>query len=237
MHWQNLKEDGDKHWLCGRVWLGDWRAEWTVWRSSIRLGLDLDAGENECTFSIGLWLFCLYISKRFKHIRIKKERSFHLYWYECAIWLKLWGDDNWNSKDRWWRRGIAIHLDDIFLGRQRYSEEPRDIVNTFIPMPEGCYPAIIRLYKAIWSRPMWFPKKLMRATIDVPGGIPHEGKGENSWDCGEDGLLGLTCQAETVEEAIGKTVASVLYSRRRNGGGFTHRQLGQINASGRGVAK
>jgi hypothetical protein len=51
--------------------------------------------------------------------------------------------------------------------------------------------------------------------LDIPGGIPHNGKGENSWDCGDDGLWG--CGGDTVEEAIGHAVSSVLRSRRRYG--------------------
>jgi hypothetical protein len=48
--------------------------------------------------------------------------------------------------------------------------------------------------------------------------VPFPGKGENSWDCGEDASYGFGCAAETLEEGIGKFVASKLRDRGRNGG-------------------
>jgi hypothetical protein len=52
--------------------------------------------------------------------------------------------------------------------------------------------------------------------LDIPGGIPHEGKGENSWDCGMDGLFG--CSGATVAEAIANAVRHTQRDRERYGG-------------------
>ena len=54
------------------------------------------------------------------------------------------------------------------------------------------------------------------------GGIPCPGKGESEWDCGDNNLQSLHCNAETVEEAIGHVVASVLRTRKRHAGSHTY---------------
>lgn len=43
------------------------------------------------------------------------------------------------------------------------------------------------------------------------------GKGENSWDCGEDGLYGCGSEGSSLEDAITKTVSIVLRNRRKYG--------------------
>ena len=43
--------------------------------------------------------------------------------------------------------------------------------------------------------------------LNIPTGIPHEGKGTASWNCGEDGLFGCGCSGDSIEKAIGHTVA------------------------------
>jgi hypothetical protein len=57
----------------------------------------------------------------------------------------------------------------------------------------------------------------MQADVKIPGGIPHQGKGENAWDCGDDATFGLGCSARTVPEAIGEVVAVCLKDRRSYG--------------------
>lgn len=86
-------------------------------------------------------------------------------------------------------------------------------------MPEHPYPATVRLFESTWKRPRWpFARRMVRAEIEVEGGIPHPGKGENSWDCDDDATYSLTCQARTAEDAVAKLVGSVLRDRRNYGG-------------------
>ena len=81
------------------------------------------------------------------------------------------------------------------------------------------YRAALKLEECEWKRPRWpWPVRRRTASIDVPKGIPHQGKGENSYDCGEDATFGLGCEAWTVDEAISKMVASVLKSRAKYDG-------------------
>jgi hypothetical protein len=59
---------------------------------------------------------------------------------------------------------------------------------------------------------------MRRANLDIERGVPTPGKGENSWDCGQDATYGLTCPASTVEEALASLRASVMRDRERYGG-------------------
>jgi hypothetical protein len=59
---------------------------------------------------------------------------------------------------------------------------------------------------------------VLAASVDIPGGIPHPGKGENSWDCGMDGVYGLSCEATTVDEAVAAVHACATKNRERYGG-------------------
>ena len=91
-------------------------------------------------------------------------------------------------------------------------------VPTVVPMPERAYPASVKLFESTWKRPRWFASRMVRAEVKIEKGIPFPGKGENSYDCGDDALFGLTCKADTVEQAIAETVESALRNRRRYGG-------------------
>ncbi len=95
-----------------------------------------------------------------------------------------------------------------------------------IPTPEGAYPATWALTETSTSYVRWpgtwidalRGKQTRRSyQIDIPGGIPFWGKGENSWDCGMTGLLGVGSDA-SLEDAAGKAVLRVLQSRKKNGG-------------------
>jgi hypothetical protein len=145
------------------------------------------------------------------------ERQIGLSIHDAAIWWDVWADQmERRSKDPKWRHG-AFHFDDFLLGRSVYSKREIERRETVVPMPEGCYPATITLTEDTWKRPRWFPTRRLSANVEIPNGIPHAGKGENSWDCGDDATYGMGCAAETVEEAIGKVVASCLRDRKRYG--------------------
>lgn len=48
--------------------------------------------------------------------------------------------------------------------------------------------------------------------------VPFPGKGENSWDCGEDAIMGAGADEPTPEAAVASVVKSALRNRRRYGG-------------------
>ncbi|HXI16285.1 MAG TPA: hypothetical protein VNM48_07925, partial [Chloroflexota bacterium] len=78
------------------------------------------------------------------------------------------------------------------------------------------------IFESTWGRRRWphwpLTRRMVRADVQVPEGVPHPGKGENAWDCGEDATYALTCAEQTPEAAVGRLVESVLRDRRRYGG-------------------
>ncbi len=160
------------------------------------------------------------------------ELKFH----DRTVWWSLWHDKwSWASKTPKWRKG-SFHWWDWLVGKPVYSSEvthgPEPVG---IPMPEGVYQATATLSTDTWRRARW-PWATIRHgyNIDVvsrpgddgpylpedgkSGYIPVPGKGENSWDCGGDGIFSQSGSARTVEDAIGAMVASALRTRTRHGG-------------------
>lgn len=159
-----------------------------------------------------------------------------------AVWWSIWHPQHsWTKGTPKWRHG-SFHWWDWLTGKPVYSsvltEGPATVT---IPMPEGGYLATVTLDRATWKRPRWpWPTVRHGYTIDVlsrptpegpmvPDGsgtgaprtngyIPVPGKGENSWDCGGDGVFSQSGSARTVEEAIGQMVAGVLRDRQRHAG-------------------
>lgn len=148
-----------------------------------------------------------------------KKRKIELSYHSGALWWSLWGDE-WGDEKLWpkWRRG-SFHFDDFFLGRSNCTRELMEHRAVAIPMPEKAYWGSVRLVRYTWKRPRWFAKSMIRAEIDVPEGIPHEGKGENSWDCGVDATYGMTTgPVRSIAEAVGMLVGSCLRDRVKYGG-------------------
>lgn len=131
--------------------------------------------------------------------------------HDGSVWLRLWTEP-WDGKVH------VFHWKRFIIGKSTYSEtvlEERDIL---VPMPEKAYQAHAKLTEVTWSYPRWFKTTIKRVSIDIPEGIPHEGKGENSWDCGRDATYGMTCQAKSIALGVGQLVGSVLHDRVRYGG-------------------
>jgi hypothetical protein len=151
---------------------------------------------------------------------VREDREVDVSIHNATIWWSIWRDPmgEWSRKVPRWREGNWCPVD-TFLGRHKYTSHELSTRSVVIPMPEGSYLATVKLTRDVWKRPRWpFAREVFRATIDVPTGIPHEGKGENAWDCGKDALYGLTCRAATVDQAIARTVERVLASRRKYDG-------------------
>lgn len=142
--------------------------------------------------------------------------------HDWTIRLQPWTlDMEWNSKDPWWKRGVSLNIPDFLLGSPKHTQRVLEKLPVLVPMPERAYAGTCKVIERAWKRSRWpFPTRLITTSIDMNEGeqIPFPGKGENSWDCGEDAIYGFSTPARTPEEAVGKLVASVLESRRRHGG-------------------
>lgn len=129
-------------------------------------------------------------------------------------WDLLKFDWGWSKDMPKWMDG-SFNIPDFFLGRTKFASELIAKHEVMIPMPEGSYPATVSFKRCVWKRPRWFSKVREDATIDIPSGIPHEGKGENSWDCGEDRLYGCGSSSTRLSDAIGDAVKAALRGREK----------------------
>lgn len=217
---------------------GSLHAEWSVPDRHPGLGFTWGGAnaEDDWSLSIGLGVFHLYFSvdglrshaskyqkkpARYAPHRMEyvDDREISVRFFDKAVWWTLWMQDDWWSGDPKWRRGSWRPLDTLF-GRADYTSRAIRTTNVTIPMPEGTYPATVELTQDTWKRPRawWTTHRMRRAHIKVENGIPHPGKGENSYDCDEDATYGLTTEAANEAEAIGAMVATVMRDRQRHGG-------------------
>lgn len=215
------------HWLHGRAWLGDWTFEWVLGYAKVGASFELDDCDREATFSFGLWFFAIYVTKHLRYFKPRKHRQFGFSFHDGAFWLTIWGDPTaWDSKSPWWMHTRWFDVKRFLLGKALFGIRTLvDEYESIIPLPEGAYRCTIKKELHIWSRPRWFIKKEVFWTVNLSNGIPYEGKGENAWDCGEDGLHSISISCETAEQAIGKVVAEVLSTRQRRTGSYQHRDL------------
>ena len=208
-------------------------------RSSIRLetgklnwfsvGLTLGGGDSnaEIQFHIGLfywvWFTLDYFPMRKVFKPFLKQRngwenggkelefeihSDHIGWKLFSFEIN---DNSWRSKN--------FYFWNFLLGRKNCTQELLEERDVLIPMPEKSYKATAKLVLYTWKRPRWFAESFKRVEIKVPSGIPHQGKGENSWDCGEDATFGMTTgRCNSITEGVGKLVGSVLTTRVKYGG-------------------
>lgn len=197
---------------AGRIVFKKFTIEYNLWNKSCHLKFMAD---EDYTLGIAFPPVALWFSFGNAHYKHKEiSIAFH-----CnSLWWNFWTNTmEWSSKTPRWRHG-CFDFADFFLGKREYLRkivEERDID---IPMPEGIYKAHVKLCEDNWKRPRWFSSTIKRIDADIPRGIPHQGKGENSWDCGEDGCFGMCCPARSIADGVGKIVGSVLHDRVRYGG-------------------
>lgn len=137
--------------------------------------------------------------------------------HDWAIWWSVlkfdWG---WSSSMPWWVDG-SLHPGRL-LGRHIYEMEVLEQRQVLVPMPEGPYPAEAELRIGIRGRRLWpWKHRTKEYELTLKQGIPFSGKGENSWDCGEDAVFGRSGPAESIEAAVGALVGDLLDTRRRRG--------------------
>jgi hypothetical protein len=154
-----------------------------------------------------------------REVWLTDQRECKVSIHDWTIRFIPWGRSmEWRTADPWWVRGVSLNLPDLLLGKTRYQTVTLKAgIPVKVPMPEGVYAGTAKIERATWKRPLWFARHRVSTWIDVPKGVPFQGKGENSWDCGDDGLFGCGVSGESVERAVGHYVESVLTSRRRYG--------------------
>lgn len=141
--------------------------------------------------------------------------------WDC--WAK---DGSWSKGQPWW---MSPHWEweRLFFGKTESNRELVDLGTTLIPMPEANYPATFEVarYEQSYSKPLGrlrdrvLGKRVHFNTTIEPGkAVLVPGKGENSWDCGDDAIYSLSTDGQSVESAVAKVVESAFLDRRRHGG-------------------
>jgi len=221
--------------LAGRGWLyfdkncrRNLHAEWYFFhkaRAGAAFKFELGSGDGDdgLLFHVAIpWLFSFYVGldgvfgKWFRYPNEPRETgiAFHhgsFYFYPFA---KV---NSWSSRDRWWNKYISFSPLEFICGHNKYTEEhDQGWQDIEITMPEGKYKGKLRLYVGTWKN-RFRTMRVPRGEIEMEEGIPFPGKGENSWDCGEDATYGITCPAESEEEVICSLIQSVMRCRHRYG--------------------
>lgn len=209
-HHQNLTDGRLPLWRHGRAWWGPIGWEWSCF---MRGGFGVALGARSAHVRLGLFSF--YVHGNNSDYR---RGSFSIRFADGIIWIgHPWVRQmEWRSADPWWKKTIALHVSDWLLGRSHCEITKGPSSTVYVPLPEGSYRATATPETFIWRRRFYVPmRRRDSVNLHIEGGIPYSGKGENSWDCGDDGLWGIG--GDTLEEAIGNAVAAVLKSRRRHG--------------------
>lgn len=220
MRWQNLKHHTDRYWLHGQAWWKHVHIEWVVWRAEHK-GFEIewpgyDDEAVEISFGL-LGLFAVFTGWG-KTKRYRESRLVSVTFHDKAVWWNLGAHEDGRAPR--WQRGCFHPLDSLFGRLRPVTLEKRTIDGLCVPMPEGQYACSVTIERRKWKRNRlpWASAKGTYADVKIPAGVPVPGKGENSWDIGEDAIFSLWSKARTVEEAIGNVVVDALETRRKYGG-------------------
>lgn len=219
----HFHKDTNRLWVYYRVHRTLLSLEWHFFSKATHCGIEAgwraQPWRRAPQFFFGVpWLFNLWV--HFFDCDEWADYELGIKIHNGCIWFAIFSNPiESNSTDPWYRKQHCFNPVDFLLGRQRCSEEIIGTEEVEIPMPERTYNGVAKLEVRTWKRPRW-PWPIVRRSvwIDVEGGIPFPGKGENSWDCGMDGIFGTGHEGHNVEEAIGHYVGAVLKNRRRYGG-------------------
>lgn len=200
---------------------------------SPRFGVTLGTDEDGWNLSLQLPPFAVYLSldgfglwqpmrtciatwDGNRPFTIPDRRECECYVADWSIRFAPWGRwGEWRSADPWWIRGVSLDLRRLVLGERVYQAEELALVPCHVPMPEGNYPAVAKVQRVTRGYTRWFKRVGVEVDLSIPKGIPFAGKGENSWDCGDDGLFGLG--GNSIDDAIKRAQESVNERRQRYG--------------------
>lgn len=242
--WHHYGVNRDRGWRSGAHHLHGPNTHASVeWHLLDRgFGIGLEFGRNGMESDMGLdlhasrlgsvWLRLASPWTKWLKVRDRDKPHWHdprhygvmLFPYKgCWLRFRFGAYDGSGPKVRRWREpSLSAHT---FLGLNSTQTSEGESGMTLVPMPEGNYPAQWTevTHTTRYTKPLGKvrdailgPRSSTHVKIDVPGGIPVEGKGENSWDCGMDGIFGTS--GPTVPEAVANCTRAALRYRERYGG-------------------
>lgn len=156
-------------------------------------------------------------------VGLRSSRRFGFQLYEDVFWIYIYEPDgSWSRSDPWWQH-ITISWKDILLGKQSYSCIETEPLESKVFFPEKLRTAQVTYSESTWSRPRWPWDQHSRCYNfdfkDDP--IPIPGKGENSWDCGNDAVYSMSIRVESWEdypEAVKRLQDDINKTRQNRGG-------------------
>lgn len=231
-------------WRYRGVWLygpnTEASAEWSLLNKSYNFGWGFRLGRNGSESHVGLDLHAGFVGNLYLRLRSPWTRwatsidQTKPYWYEarhyglsikphkgCLVRAEFGSYDGQGAKSK---RDLSFRPVRM-LGSNHTETITGQTGMTTVPLPEGTYPAswtqvtYVTTYTGRLGKirdRIRGPRTHSTVDLDIPGGIPFEGKGENSWDCGMDGVFGTS--GPTVADAVGNAVKAVLRNRERYGG-------------------
>ena len=217
--------------------------QWVLLRGQHSVGVSLDVGggdsDRDIDFALRIPYFGVYLSaedmwpRRWQFYnpgqKYPSSRELCVKWHDQALWIALLRDPDegygrggppfWKDA-RSHQRHIVIHPLDVLLGRTRYAAETLAEEAAEVELPEGRYPVRVTIQRQTWTRPRWPWARKVRisATVKSEKGLPIPGKGENSWDIGDDAYYSIGTPAATAMDAIQYAAERVSETRQRYGG-------------------
>lgn len=219
-----------------------------------------EVGDGESQICLGLFFITLYLTftlpekwyfkKRCIATWENPHREFYLtegreYGFYFHDWAFVWSFHakvmESSSKDPWWMHAY-IHLDEILFGKwETLQDDMTQTENEFFSIGDKEF----KMDSIKWNRRRRFrrfiPYSLFHHTwysvqMDIKDPPLHSGKGENSWDCGDDGSYGLSApwtgttptwmnKNEITKQAIALYVDSVNKTAKRYGGSSSERGI------------
>lgn len=219
-------------WRHGRCWLrfldNCLNLEWAFfWDSSTAIGFTVGA-EDDIKLHLAIWrLFSIHLSldtviprkwrKNIKWWDKSWGRTTDIRIFDGQIWFNIHNDTmGWSDAKRW--QEFNWSFENFFLGKERHSKEVLDKGETQIAFLEGTYNVKWEKQLHQWRRARWFTQRVIRYNLDMDENpIPVPGKGENSYDCGDDAIHSIHTPATNLSEALSKLTESVLRTRERYG--------------------
>lgn len=187
-------------WVCS-IWL-EYHSRFSKWLSLKLLPTRTYEGRN---------------GKQILHVDTYGTREISFTIHDYTFWWNIWENDmEWKSAWPWYRNGSFCPVNFVF-GRKKYAEIILQKGKLKIPMPEATYIADYKLLIWTQKRPRWSWWPMSRngfsGNVEIKNGIPIPGKGENSWDCGPNAIMSMSCPARNKQDLIGAVVKSVMRDR------------------------
>lgn len=219
IHTHFVKSTRLPKWRAGRyiIWLDrkdKHRSLSFEWDSGLHswLGFKFKWGgeERDLQTMLGLGFITIWFTPE-GWCKYKTEYSTGIMYYRGAITFNLWTPERLFGKPLPWYKERSYYINpwervkDRVLGKKKYSTEVISEHNEVITL-EKDYPVLVSMQIATWKRPRWFPMRLYRPELEMLVPIPFPGKGENSWDCGDDAVHSTTMAGRktpyTVKEVL-----------------------------------